>query len=53
MNRNLSWALPATLLAGACASTGSGFGVEALSVSEVTAAPSGLHEVFVYALGME
>ena len=53
MDCKLTLALPATLFVAGCASTGSGFGPEALSVSESTAAPSGLHEVFVYALGME
>lgn len=53
MDSKLTLALPVAFVAAGCASTGSGFGSEALSVSEATAAPSGLHEVFVYALGME
>lgn len=53
MDCKLNLVLPAAFVVAGCASTGSGFGSEPLSVSEATAAPSGLHEVFVYSLGME
>ncbi len=53
MRNQLPSALLAAVALGACAPTDSGCGPEPLSVSVATAAPSGLHEVFVYALGME